>query len=144
VTNNSAPSYIIHTGHQGCLNALALAGCLPGPIETLGSILPTNVNIDNLHRVLSNYPRAPCAGIVDYAIDAGAAFRRGDLLAVIRGMDGQRRAEVRAEIDGFVASWSSGVDKMEGQAIGWVRTPAGDTGAAVSWEFATGKTSPKL
>jgi hypothetical protein len=63
---------------------------------------------------------------------------------VIRGMDGQRRAEVRAEIDGFVASWSSGVDKMEGQAIGMVGTPAGDTGAAVSWEFATGKTSPKL
>ena len=53
-------------------------------------------------------------------------------------MDGQRRAEVRAEIDGFVASWSSGVDKHEGQSLGMVGTPAGDTGAAVSWQFANG------
>ena len=95
--------------------------------------------------MLSNYPRAPCAGIVDYELPAGAAFKKGDLLAVIRGMDGQRRAEVRAEIDGFVASWSTGVDKMEGQSLGMVGTPAGDTGAPVSWQQATGKSgSPKL
>lgn len=132
-------------GLCGSLNLLSLAGCLPErPIMPLDDILPANVNLDNLHRVLSNYPRAPCSGIVDYAIDAGATFKKGDLLAVIRGMDGQRRAEVLAEIDGFVASWSSGVDKMEGQSLGMVGTPAGDTGAAVSWQFAAGKTKAKI
>jgi predicted deacylase len=127
-------------GLQGCLNALSWAGCLPHQlIEPLDQFVAANVNLGNLHRVLSNYPRAPCTGIVDYAIPAGATFKKGDLLATIRGMDGQRRAEVRAEIDGFVASWSSGVDKHEGQSLGMVGTPAGDTGAAVSWQFANGK-----
>lgn len=28
---------------------------------------------------------------------------------MVRGMDGQRRAEVRAQIDGFVVSWAEGV-----------------------------------
>ena len=127
-------------GLQGCLNALSWAGCLPDhPIEPLDHIVTANVNLENLHRVLSNYPRAPCTGIVDYAIPAGAAFKKGDLLATIRGMDGQVRAEVRAEIDGFVASWSSGVDKHEGQSLGMVGSPAGDTGAPVSWQFANGK-----
>ena len=64
------------------------------------------------------------------------------------GMDGQRRAEVVAEIDGFIASWTNGVDKMTGQGLGVVGTPAGDTGAPVSWQQATGRpseaASPKL
>ena len=47
--------------------------------------------------------------------------------------------EVRAEIDGFVASWSSGVDKHEGQSLGMVGTPAGDKCGAVSWQFAAGE-----
>ena len=63
-------------------------------------------------------------------------------------MDGQRRAEVVAEIDGFIASWTNGVDKMKGQGLGVVGTPAGDTGAPVSWQKATGRpseaASPKL
>jgi predicted deacylase len=84
-------------GLQGCLNALSLAGCLPSqPIKPLDDIVAANVNLDNLHRVLSNYPRAPCTGIVDYVVPAGTAFKKGDLLAVMRGMDGQRRA-VRAQ-----------------------------------------------
>ena len=53
-----------------------------------------NVNLQNLHRVLSSYPRAPCAGIVDFVLAAGAPFKKGDLLAVLRGMNGARRAEV--------------------------------------------------
>ena len=47
--------------------------------------------------------------------------------------------EVRAEIDGFVASWSSGVDKHEGQSLGMVGTPAGDKCGPVSWQFAAGE-----
>ena len=127
-------------GLQGCKNALVLAGCLPGePIKPLDGIVRANVNLDNLHRVLSNYPRAPCAGIVDYQVPAGTPFKRGDLLAIMRGMDGQRRAEVRAEIDGFVVAWGTGVDKHEGQSLGMVGTPVGDQGKPVTWEAATGK-----
>ena len=52
---------------------------------------------------------------------------------------------VWAQAWGVVASWSTGVDKMEGQSLGMVGTPAGDTGAPVSWQQATGKGgSPKL
>eukprot|EP01052_Picozoa_sp_SAG31_P027643 SAG31_NODE_2601_length_5363_cov_2.456173_2_plen_155_part_00 len=114
-------------GFQGCLNALSFAGCSSAPVVPLDSIVPANVNLDNLHRVLSNYPRAPCAGIVDYQIPAGTPFEKGDLLAIMRGMDGQRCAEVVAEIDGYVVNWSSGVDKMAGQSLGMVGTPAGET-----------------
>ena len=62
---------------------------------------------------------------------------------ICRTLESSATAVACGTVD-FVASWSSGVDKMEGQAIGMVGTPAGDTGTAVSWEFATGKTSPKL
>jgi hypothetical protein len=126
-------------GLQGCKNALMLAGSLSGRPLPLEGIVRANVHLDNLHRVLSNYPRAPTAGIVDYQLAAGTPFRRGDLLAIMRGMDGQRRAEVRAEMDGFVVAWETGVDRHEGQSLGMVGTPAGDQAEPVSWEAATGR-----
>ena len=83
------PSCTPHTGDaglQGCKNALVLAGCLTAePILKLDHLIAANVNAGNLHRVLSNYPRAPCAGLVDYVVPAGAPFQKGDLLAVMRG-----------------------------------------------------------
>ena len=54
-------------------------------------------------------------------------------------MDGQRRAEVRAELDGFVVAWETGVDRLEGQSLGMIGTPAGDTCGPVSWQEALRK-----
>jgi hypothetical protein len=54
--------------------------------------------------------------------------------------------QVRAEIDGFVVSWETGVDKMEGQSLGTVGTPDGGTTGAgpFTWQQATGGSHPKL
>ncbi len=50
------------------------------------------------------------SGIVDQLKNVGDRFRKGDVLAIVRGIDGvQERARVEAHFDGWIVSWNNGV-----------------------------------
>jgi len=53
-------------------------------------------------------PRVRRPGVFVPVVRPGEAYRRNDLLGVVRGLDGHARDEVRAESDGVVVSWGEG------------------------------------
>ncbi len=53
-------------------------------------------------------PRVRRPGVFVPSLAPGARFARGDVLGVVRGLDGECRDEVRAASRGVVVSWSEG------------------------------------
>jgi predicted deacylase len=131
--NASVDASARDAGVQGVLNALAHAGCCPrevaAPIvsvptplaspaadETAPSSSPPQP-LPPLYRCL-DYPYVPCAGVVDIVRRAGDRFRWGDLLAVVRAVDGTERARICADFSGVVIAWRDGVTRYGGEALG--------------------------
>jgi predicted deacylase len=53
-------------------------------------------------------PRVRRPGVFVPVVRPGEAYGRGELLGVVRGLDGHARDEVRAEAPGVVVSWAEG------------------------------------
>jgi len=50
----------------------------------------------------------------------GDFIKKGDLLAIIRTLDGKQIDEIHSELDGFIIGWWSGVAKYKHQSLGMV------------------------
>jgi len=85
------------------------------------------------HRYLI-YPIANSTGIVDYIVDVGNPFKKGDLLAVIRNIDGSVLSRVIAEMDGYIIAWYQGIAKYEKNNLGMVAVPDGDIPTVLDWK----------
>jgi len=85
------------------------------------------------HRYLV-YPIANSTGIVDYIVDVGNPFKKGDLLAIIRNIDGSVLSRVIAEMDGYIIAWNQGIAKYEKNNLGMVAVPDGDIPTVLDWK----------
>jgi len=84
------------------------------------------------HRYLV-YPQTETTGIVDYQVEVGSSFKKGDLLALVRNMNGTVSSKVVAEMDGYLIAWFQGIAKYEKNSIGMVAVPDGQVPVIVSW-----------
>jgi predicted deacylase len=105
------PAFTLEAGPRGRLDAAAveiavdaLLGLLDalGMLETQRTPHPSRVEGGPWRRAVG--PRARTDGILVATAPPGAWCAAGAPVAEIRGLDGQRRALVRAETDGFVVS----------------------------------------
>ncbi len=105
---------------EGLFNVLRWAKMIAGapvPLQGIKVVKPKE-----RYRMMS-YPVAPCAGIADVRVNPGETFKKGDVLAVMRKIDGEPLTEVRADFDGVVVGWRLGVAKLPGQNLGWTAAP---------------------
>jgi hypothetical protein len=50
---------------------------------------------------------------VDHLKNVGDRFRKGEVLAIVRGIDGvEERAKVAAHFDGWIVAWNNGVRSL--------------------------------
>ena len=80
------------------------------------------------------YPSANTTGIVDHHFALGQHFKKGDVLATVRSLDGAFLKTISAEMDGFIIGWFNGIAKYEGQAFGFIGVVDAPTRTVVPWE----------
>jgi len=103
---------------------------------TPGDYKPINqcpvLKFDHPHRYL-DYPQATSTGIVDYELEVGARFKKGDLLATIRHMNGTVSSLVTADIDGYVLAWEQGIAVYDRAPLGFVAIFDGNISTVMDW-----------
>jgi predicted deacylase len=127
----AGPGHVAEPHHRdaalaACMNAIAWNGNnTAGTYTDVSAIVSVNQNPDDLHREIP-YPVVdfgPEGGVVDIRVDAGEAFEVGDTLATVRTMEGELLREIKAELPGFVFTWSEGVTHAGRMELGIVGTP---------------------
>ena len=71
--------------------------------------------------------------IVDFNKNAGDFFGEGDVLAVIRSIDGNILTEIISEFDGFVIGWWNSIGCYKGNSLGMVGV-ADKQPMVISWK----------
>jgi len=84
------------------------------------------------HRYLV-YPQTETTGIVDFQVEVGSSFKKGDLLALVRNMNGTVSSKVVAEMDGYLIAWFNGIAKYEKNSLGMVAVPDGQVPVVLTW-----------
>mmetsp|Transcript_24131 Transcript_24131/g.33839 ORF Transcript_24131/g.33839 Transcript_24131/m.33839 type:complete len:389 (-) Transcript_24131:78-1244(-) len=101
-----------------CLNnLLKWAAMLPGKVEEV-----TEVKVfqpEELHRWLA-YPFVSQTGICDFVLWPGDRFVPGDLMAIIRDINGQVLEHIYADLEGYVIGWDDHITRYEGDTLGLV------------------------
>jgi predicted deacylase len=115
-TLQAIPAYL-DAAIDGLFNLLRWAGMYPGKISGLKNI--PSLKLSGQHRVMS-YPFAPCVGIIDPVLPAGSSFKKGDLLAVVRTISGEKIEEIRAEFKGGIIGWRNGIAKFKNAPLAWI------------------------
>jgi len=91
------------------------------------------IKFDEPHRYLV-YPQIETTGIVDFQIEIGSKFQKGDLLVIVRNIDGSVSSKVIAELDGYLIAWFQGIAKYEKNAVGMVAVKDGAIPVVVEWK----------
>ncbi len=94
------------------------------------------------YRYLS-YPLANETGIIDFQKNPGDFFKKGDLLAIIRSIDGSLISKIKSELEGFVIGWWNNIAAYKGNTLGMVGVPD-RLPMVVSWkEIESKESNPK-
>lgn len=96
------------------------------------------LRFENYHRYLV-YPQANATGICDFQLVPGSPFKIGDVLVIIRAMDGQVVDKVIAEFDGYCITWVDRVTTYAGQSLGMVAVDDQNSPTIISWQELTTK-----
>jgi len=91
------------------------------------------IKFDEPHRYMI-YPQTETTGIVDYQIEVGTKFKKGDLLAIVRNMDGTVSSIVTADMDGYLIAWFCGIAKYRKNSLGMVGVKDGSIPTVVEWK----------
>ncbi len=114
---NSADNLFKSAGYKAVMNALIHAKMLDQTPNRITEV-PV-IRFKENYRDLP-YPQSPATGILDIIAFPGQEFSKGDTLAIIRSISGERLAEIKAEMNGFVIGWWNGIAKYKGELIGSV------------------------
>eukprot|EP00128_Syssomonas_multiformis_P000188 Colp12_sorted_trinity150504_noHs@14149 len=112
---HSASPSNLQAGINALNNLLVHAGLTDGSLIDAMSV-PV-IKTQERHRYVV-YPRTPVCGVVDFVKEAGEKFVKGELLAVVRSVHGERLHEITADFEGYVVGWWSGVAYYPQQSIG--------------------------
>jgi predicted deacylase len=70
-----------------------------------------------------SYPRASETGIVDFQLNPGDFFGKGDVLVKIRNIEGEIVDEIKSELEGFIIGWWNKIAFYKGNTLGMVAVP---------------------
>lgn len=118
-------------GIQAVWNALSWLGNL-APHEQQPITACRTIRFTEPHRYMV-YPQATCTGIVDFLLEVGSEFQRGDRLAVIRSIDGTVLEYVVAEMDGWLIAWSNETAVYKNQTLGMVAVADHKAPGVLKW-----------
>lgn len=130
--NNAVPPSCRSAGISSVLNGLIHSGNLTNTNLFQINEVPV-LKFEKPHRYLV-YPLATATGIIDFYVNAGDKFSCGDVLAVIRHMDGTIVQKVIAEMDGYLTAWYDGIAVHKNQPLGMVAVEDGDVPVVESWQ----------
>jgi len=114
----------------GVLNLMKWSGMMPGELEEIKSVEVIKFEVG--HRYLS-YPQITTTGIIDPQVNPGQSFSKGDVLLIVRSMEGTRLEEVKAEMDGTMIGWYPGIGKYRGERVGMVAVNDLDSPKVLPW-----------
>eukprot|EP00012_Vannella_robusta_P007115 CAMPEP_0206194396 /NCGR_PEP_ID=MMETSP0166-20121206/7168_1 /ASSEMBLY_ACC=CAM_ASM_000260 /TAXON_ID=95228 /ORGANISM="Vannella robusta, Strain DIVA3 518/3/11/1/6" /LENGTH=382 /DNA_ID=CAMNT_0053611353 /DNA_START=108 /DNA_END=1256 /DNA_ORIENTATION=+ len=119
-------------GVSAVLNGLIHAGNITNTERFPITEVPV-LRFEKPHRYLV-YPLSPATGIVDFYVTCGEPFKQGETLGVIRHMNGQLQAEVKADMDGYIIAWFNGVAVHKNQPLGMVAVEDGNVPIIAAWQ----------
>jgi len=111
-------------------NLLVWGKMINSPLKPQPGIV---IQFSEPHRYLV-YPQANSTGIVDYQLEVGNHFKKGDVLAIIRNIDGSITSRVIADMDGYVIGWWQGIAKYDKNSLGMVAVPDSNIPVVVDWK----------
>jgi predicted deacylase len=114
---NAVDPYCRDAAIKSIKNLMRWAGIIDTPYQVITEV--AIIKSKENYRYLS-YPIAPETGIVDFNKNAGDFFGEGDVLAVIRSIDGNILTEIISEFDGFVIGWWNNIGCYKGNSLGMV------------------------
>jgi len=111
-------------------NLLIWAKMVNGPYKQITQC-PV-IKFEHPHRYLE-YPQATSTGIVDFQLEIGNHFQKGDCLAIIRNIDGSLSSRVIADMDGYLIAWYQGIAKYDKNSLGLVAVNEGNLPPIFDW-----------
>jgi len=118
-------------GVTAVLNGLKYSGNLPGDREAITSV-PV-LHFDCPHRYFP-YPMAPATGILDFVVRVGSRVHAGDVIGVIRHIDGRKITDVVSEVDGYIVAIYQHVSVLEGAKIAMFAVEDDQTSNLLNWK----------
>ncbi len=101
---NAVPSSCRDAVLTSIFNVLHWSKMLDSPPQQITQV-PV-LQLKEPHRYIE-YPQMPHTGIVDWEKNASEQFKKGDVIAYVRSMDGTLRSKIIAEMDGYVIGTSA-------------------------------------